>query len=99
MKVCDPDDDGLLIDSERLNPRYCSHLQNHIYLLGGFASNAVHESINIVDMFDSSSKVVLTESHFVTVLVAMETYAANESLPRTTRRGCSERNAVRAWWL
>jgi len=56
MKVCDPDDDGLLIDSERLNPRYCSHLQNHIYLLGGFASNAVHESINIVDMFDSSSK-------------------------------------------
>lgn len=64
MKVCDPDDDGLLIDSERLNPRYCSHLQNHIYLLGGFASNAVHESINIVDMFDTSSKVVLVDMLF-----------------------------------
>jgi kelch-like protein 18 len=68
MKVCDPDDDGLLIDSERLNPRYCSHLQNHIYLLGGFASNAVHESINIVDMFDTSSKVVLIDMLFFTFL-------------------------------
>ena len=99
MKVCDPDDDGLLIDSERLNPRYCSHLQNHIYLLGGFASNAVHESINIVDMFDTSSKVVLVHMLYFYFFEAMEAYATNESLSRTTRRGCSERNAVRARWL
>mgnify|MGYP003729839947 CR=1 FL=1 len=56
LTLTDPDDDGIRVDVDRLNPRYCSHLQNRVYLLGGFASNAVHESIDTVDMFDPQAK-------------------------------------------
>ena len=53
----EPDDDCIRPSFPRLNPRYCSHLYNQVYLIGGFASNAVHESIDTVDMFDPQTKV------------------------------------------
>ena len=59
----DPDDDCIVRDKHthkstmsKYSPRFCSHLHNQVYLIGGFASAAVHESIDTVDMFDPRTK-------------------------------------------
>lgn len=59
----DPDDDCIVRHHShhqstmtKYSPRFCSHLHNQVYLIGGFASAAVHESIDTVDMFDPRTK-------------------------------------------
>ena len=68
-----------------------------MYLIGGFASAAVHESIDTVDMFDPRTKTWKQGYFSFFLLILSKTFSSsNATVSRAFRRGRSKWPALRS---